>query len=99
MQLNIPDELIVNELANSIINIVLAEVEKRLALLTRAIELPPYSNRTEVKKILKIGDEMLNSWIAEGLPIIPWSKKEDKFDRDDIKAHINSMKIVGEVIT
>ena len=41
MQLNIPDEVIQNELASNITFIVLKEIEKRSRLLTKTVELPP----------------------------------------------------------
>ena len=62
MQLNIPDEMVQNELANNITFIVLKEIENRLNLLSKTIELPPY-----LSKILEIGDEKLNNWISKGL--------------------------------
>lgn len=93
MQLNIPDEIIQTELAKNITSLVLVEVEKRLKLLTKTVELPPYPSKREVKSILGIGDEMLKEWISNGLAVIPWSKKEDRIDRDDIREYINSMKI------
>ena len=67
MQLNIPDEIVQNELANNITFIVLKEIENRLNLLTKTIELPPYPNKSQVRKILEIGDEKLNNWISKGL--------------------------------
>lgn len=93
MQLNIPDEIIQTELAKNITSLVLVEIEKRLKLLTKAVELPPYPNKSEVKSILGIGDDRLKEWISNGLPIVPWSGKEDRIDRDDIREYINSMKI------
>lgn len=93
MQLSIPDELIVEQLADQVINLILSRLDERLKLLNKAEELPAYPNKSEVKSILGMGDEMLKDWIADGLPVIPWSKKEDRFDRDDIRAHINNMKI------
>ncbi len=93
MELHIPDELIQKQIAFAIVTIATAEIEKRMKLLTKTLELPPYPNKSEVKTILGMGDELLKEWIAEGLPVIPWSKKEDRFDREDIKNHINNMKI------
>ncbi|BBM18951.1 hypothetical protein G15_2622 [Enterococcus avium] len=55
-------------------------------------ELPPYPNRKQVKRILKIGDERLNQWIADGLKIIPFGK-EIRFDLEDIQKFLNGLKI------
>lgn len=93
MQLSIPDEIIVEQLTAKIVDVVLERIEERLKLLNKATELPPYPNKSEVKSILGIGDDKLNEWISDGLPVILWSKKEIKIDREDIKAHINKLKI------
>jgi hypothetical protein len=55
------------------------------------IDLPPYPNRKQVKKILKIGDERLNQWIENGLKVIPFGK-EARFDRNDIRNFLNQLK-------
>lgn len=93
MQLTIPDEVIEKQIMPQFVQIAVLEFEKRMKLLTKTMELPPYPNKSEVKNILGMGDDMLKEWIANGLPVIPWSKKEDRFDRDDIRSHINKMKI------
>ncbi|MBO1298958.1 MULTISPECIES: hypothetical protein [Enterococcus] len=93
MQLTIPDEVIEKQIIPQFVQIAVLEFEKRMKLLTKTTELPPYPNKSEVKNILGMGDDMLKEWIADGLPVIPWSKKEDRFDRDDIRSHINKMKI------
>lgn len=93
MQLTIPDEVIEKQIIPQFVQIAVLEFEKRMKLLTKTMELPPYPNKSEVKNILGMGDDMLKEWIADGLPVIPWSKKEDRFDRDDIRSHINKMKI------
>jgi hypothetical protein len=87
MPVSLPDEFI-DEVAAAIT----AKVMENISLYIKANELPPYPNRTELRSILKIGDEKINQWIKDGLPQIPWSKKETKFDRDDVKQMINSMK-------
>ncbi|BBM14670.1 hypothetical protein ABVF54_15090 [Enterococcus mundtii] len=93
MQLTIPDEVIEKQIMPQFVQIAVLEFEKRMKLLTKTMELPPYPNKSEVKIILGMGDDMLKEWIADGLPVIPWSKKEDRFDRDDIRLHINKMKL------
>ncbi|MFG5450761.1 hypothetical protein ACFJZD_14740 [Enterococcus faecalis] len=85
MQLNIPDEVIQNELADNITCIVLKEIEKRLNLLTNTIELPPYPNKSQVKKILEIGDEKLSSWISKGLKVQQWSGHDIRIERSELQ--------------
>lgn len=93
MKIRVPDDVVADQIIPQFVQIAVSEFEKRMTMLTKTKELPPYPNKTEVKTILGMGDDMLKDWIADGLPVIPWSKKEDRFDRDDIRAHINNMKI------
>ena len=83
MQLNIPDEVIQDELANNITFVILKEVEKRLSLLTKVIELPPYPNKSQVRKILEI--EKLNNWISKGLKIQQWSNQDIRIERSELQ--------------
>lgn len=85
MQLNIPDEVIQDELANNITFVILKEVEKRLSLLTKVIELPPYPNKSQVRKILEIGDEKLNNWNSKGLKIQQWSNQDIRIERSELQ--------------
>ncbi|NRC76805.1 hypothetical protein HR108_03460 [Enterococcus faecalis] len=85
MQLNIPDEMVQSELANNITFIVLKEIENRLNLLTKTIELPPYPNKTEVRKILENGDGKLSSWISQGLKVQHWSGQDIRIERSELQ--------------
>ncbi|NLM66296.1 MAG: hypothetical protein GX180_03865, partial [Enterococcus sp.] len=58
---------------------VIDEMKKKNNVNLSGIELPPYPNRKQVKKCLKIGDDRLNHWIAGGLKMIPFGK-EARFD-------------------
>ena len=51
MELHIPDELMQKQIALSIVTIATAEIEKRMKLLTKTFELPPYGNK-EILQIL-----------------------------------------------
>ncbi|WP_420732607.1 hypothetical protein [Enterococcus faecalis] len=85
MQLNIPDEMVQSELANNITFIVLKEIENRLNLLTKTIELPPYPNKTQVRNILEIGDGKLSSWISQGLKVQHWSGQDIRIERSELQ--------------
>ena len=85
MQLNIPDEMVQSELANNITFIVLKEIENRLNLLTKTIELPPYPHKTQVRKILEIGDGKLSSWISQGLKVQHWSGQDIRIERSELQ--------------
>lgn len=92
VMLNVPIE-IPDEFFQEVAKVALKAADEILQLYKRSYELPEYPNASEVKQVLKIGDKKLQEWIDTGLPYVQWSKKEMKFDRDDIKKHINSMKI------
>lgn len=92
VMLNVPIE-IPDEFFQELSRAALKYVDEILQLYVRAHELSEYPNASEVKKVLKMGDDRLQNWIDSGLPYIPWSKREIKFDREDIKKHINSLKI------
>ena len=85
MEITIPDNLIASELTNQIINTVLRSLDERLKLLNQSMELPPYPNKSEVKKILGIGDDKLSSWIALGLKTQQWSKLDIRIERDELQ--------------
>ena len=57
----------------------------RLNLLTKVIELPPYPNKTQVRKILEIGDEKLSSWISRGLKVQHWSGQDIRIERSELQ--------------
>lgn len=85
--LEIPDSFI-----EQLSAVIIQQVKKDMDLQAKSNELPPYPTRTQIRKILEIGDDRISKWIAEGLPQIPFGK-ETRFDRDDIKQFLNSKKI------
>ncbi|MDT2752310.1 hypothetical protein P7G96_09895 [Enterococcus thailandicus] len=85
MEITIPDNLIASELTNQIINTVLRSLDERLKLLNQSMELPPYPNKSEVKKILGIGDDKLSNWIALGLKTQQWSRLDIRIERDELQ--------------
>lgn len=73
MQITIPDNLVVSELTTQITNAVLNSLDERLHLMNKSVELPPYPNKSEVRKVLGIGDDKLTHWINLGLKTQQWS--------------------------
>lgn len=86
MPIELPEEFI-EETALAITNLVMVNIDKRIKL----NELPPYPTKTQLKDVLKIGDDRINKWIQDGLPQIDFGRGT-RFDREDIKQFINSMK-------
>ncbi|HAQ7574105.1 hypothetical protein ACFDCH_09770 [Enterococcus lactis] len=85
MQITIPDNLVVSELTTQITNAVLNSLDERLRLMNKSVELPPYPNKSEVKKILGIGDDKLTHWINLGLKTQQWSKLDIRIERSELQ--------------
>lgn len=90
MTVNVPIELD-QEFIDSIVLHVLENLNEQQQEVETINDLPPYPTRKQVKKILHIGDQRLNYWIANGLEVIPFGK-ETRFDREDIKEFLNQLK-------
>lgn len=91
MKIDIPletDEEFLDCLANQ----VLQRIKEKSTMFSPVNELPPFPNRKQVKKGLRIGDDRLNQWIASGLRTIPFGK-EARFDREDIKDFLDQLKV------
>lgn len=91
MTVNVPIE-IDDQFTELIVQQVLKQVNENEAKDPLASELPPYPNRKQVKRVLKIGDDRLNDWIAHGLLTIPFGKKL-RFDREDIRSFLDQQKV------
>lgn len=85
MQITIPDNLVVSELTAQITNAVLNSLDERLRLMNKSVELPPYPNKSEVKKVLGIGDDKLTHWINLGLKTQLWSKLDIRIERSELQ--------------
>lgn len=88
MQITIPDDLVVSELTVQITNAVLNSLDERLRLMNKSVELPPYPNKTEVKKVLGIGDDKLTHWINLGLKTQHWSEKDIRIERSALQTFL-----------
>lgn len=85
MDIRIPDEIIENQIIPQFVQIAVTEFEKRMRLVTKTIELPPFSNKETVKEVLGIGDAKLNTWIDQGLKIQVWSKQDIRIRREALQ--------------
>lgn len=85
MYIRIPDNVIENQIIPEFVQIAVTEFEKRMRLVTKTIELPPFSNKETVKEVLGIGDAKLNSWIDQGLKIQVWSKQDIRIRREALQ--------------
>ncbi|MEB6088074.1 hypothetical protein MXF21_18335 [Enterococcus casseliflavus] len=89
MNLHIPDELLQKQVASEIVTIAVTEFEKRMKLLTKTLELPPYGNKETIKEVLGIGDKKLNGWISMGLKVQVWSKQDIRIPRESLQRFLS----------
>jgi hypothetical protein len=89
MELHIPNELLQEQIAFTIVTIATTEIEKRMKLLTQTMELPPYGNKETIKRILGIGDKKLNKWISMGLKIQVWSPQDIRIERESLQQFLS----------
>lgn len=75
---------------SAVTNAVLKNMDERLLLLNRSIDLPPYANKSEVKEILRIGDDKLKSWINAGLKTQIWSEKDIRIERGELQQFLRT---------
>ena len=67
MEVTVPVEIKVNELANEIVSQALKAFDTRMNLMADTYDLPPYPTQEQLKQSLGIGQGRLNEWIAMGL--------------------------------
>ena len=85
MDLHISDDLLQEQLVKQVVGIAVVEFEKRMKMLTKSMELPPYGNKETIKRVLGIGDKKLNSWISKGLKIQVWSSQDIRIQRETLQ--------------
>ncbi|HII4097776.1 TPA: hypothetical protein ACY4J4_002920 [Enterococcus faecium] len=85
MKITVPDELIADELTEQIVRKVLDALDERLKVMNKSVELPPYPNKSEVRKVLGIGDDKLTHWINLGLKTQQWSKLDIRIERSELQ--------------
>lgn len=93
MEVNIPLEIPHNlqeELKRSIVSICLDAAAQANNMY---YDLPPYPNKTELRKALKVGNDKIETWIAEGLQMTRFSDNEYRFDREDVRKFFTERKI------
>lgn len=92
MEIQVPIQLD-DRFVEAVASAVISSVENRIEVLAKVRELPPYSTRTQLKKVLEISEDTLNRWEVEGLKRINWTDSRVRYDRDDIKVFLNTKKI------
>ena len=90
MTVNVPIEFN-QEIIEELVQLTKQRIEEE-AQQQKMKEFPPYPTRKQLKQQLKIGDTRLNNWIDHGLKVIPFGK-ETRFDREDVKLFLDSLKI------
>lgn len=98
MILEIPDEIITKQLAKEVISITLNEIEKRMSLMTKTLELPPYATQNELMEILGVGNKKIKYWIDSGLTYQDWSRADSeltqfRFEREKVQEFLRTLEV------
>lgn len=85
MEAMIPVEFDAEKISKQISVQVLQAIEKRMELVNKTYDLPPYPTQEQLKQALGIGQSRLNSWIAMGLKKQIWSTGSIRYDREEVR--------------
>lgn len=85
METMIPVEFDVEKISKQISVQVLQAIEKRMELVNKTYDLPPYPTQEQLKQALGIGQTRLNDWIAMGLKKQIWSTGTIRYDREEVR--------------
>lgn len=88
-QIKLPNEL-QNKLKTEIVSVVLDAAKQASGIY---YDLPPYANKSQLRSALKVGNERVEEWISEGLPVTKFSQYDYRFDRNDVIKFFNERKI------
>ncbi len=93
MQVDVPIQLpnqLEDEIRKTIASVIIEGAKQATNLY---YDLPPYPNKSELRKALRVGNEKIETWINEGLKMTRFSDNEYRFDREDIRRFFNDRKI------
>ena len=93
MQVDVPIQLpsqLEDEIRKTIATVIIEGAKQATNLY---YDLPPYSNKSQLKKALGVGDDKVKKWIAEGLQVTRFSSSDQRFDREDVRRFFNDRKI------
>lgn len=85
MEAMIPVEFDAEKISKQISVQVLQAIEKRMELVNKTYDLPPYPTQEQLKQSLGIGQDRLNKWIAMGLKKQIWSTGSIRYDREEVR--------------
>lgn len=85
MEAMIPVEFDAEKISKQISVQVLQAIEKRMELVNKTYDLPPYPTQEQLKQSLGIGQDRLNEWIAMGLKKQIWSTGSIRYDREEVR--------------
>ncbi len=93
MQVEVPIQLpsqLEDEIRKTIASVIIEGAKQATNLY---YDLPPYPNKSQLKAALKVGNEKVEQWVSEGLPMTRFSDKDYRFDRSDIIKFFNNRKV------
>lgn len=93
MQVEVPIQLpsqLEDEIRKTIASVIIEGAEQATNLY---YDLPPYPNKTQLRKALGVGNDKVKQWVAEGLRVTRFSDSDQRFDREDVRKFFNDRKI------
>lgn len=102
MLLEIPEELITKQVAKEVVSITLREIDKRMSLITKTTELPPYATQNELMEVLGVGHKKIKYWLSIGLVCQDWSKEgadqaQLRFEREKVQEFLRDLEVTADI--
>lgn len=82
-------EHIIEQVSQNVMN----QFEERLNLVSRILDLPVTPNKSEIRKILRIGDSQLKFLMANGAAPMVWGGNTVRIERADLLKAFDNTKI------
>lgn len=77
-------EEFLNQIADLVTPLVVNRIKDQLEIWNKVIDLPPCPNKSEIKRILEIGDASLDTLIANGATPMTWGSNTVRIQRSDL---------------
>ncbi|MGM0238384.1 hypothetical protein [Enterococcus sp. AZ103] len=91
----IPDDIL-NQIADMVVPVVFEKMCMQLDIWDKLMDLPPAPTKSQIKKVLGIGEDKLNFLIANGATPMLWgdgNKSTVRIERSDIRKAFENTKI------
>jgi hypothetical protein len=91
-EIYLPDEIL-EQVVEMVVPVVFEKMCKQLDIWEKMIDLPPAPNKSQIKKVLGIGDDTLNYLIANGATPMVWGENTVRIERSDLRKAFQNTKM------